>query len=74
MNVKLMLAAISLFITGILTVAVSSIAIECFNKNEGFKNEKKINFNFTVTVLVSSILMVIAAGGSMYLAAQMPNF
>ena len=74
MNVKLLIAAISLFITGILTVAVSSIAIECFNKNEGFKNEKKSNFDFTVTVLVSSIMMVIAGAGSIYLAAQMPNF
>lgn len=74
MNVKLLLAAISLFITGILTVAVSSIAIECFNKNEGFKKEKQSNFDFTVTVLVSSIMMVIAGAGSIYLAAQMPNF
>jgi uncharacterized membrane protein YidH (DUF202 family) len=76
MNYYLLLAALSLLVMGIFAIAASSIGIECYNtkEHEEMKKEKKTNFDFLIVVLVSAILMVITAGISIYLAAQMPNY
>lgn len=61
MNSKIVATAFALLIGGIFSIATSSIAIECYNKpgNEGFKDEKKNNFNFVVINLVSAILLTL---------------
>lgn len=56
-----MLVSIIMLIGGICGIAVSSIATECYDQNQEFKEEKKSNFNFIVVYLVFNIFMVLSA-------------
>ncbi len=58
---------ISLLVVGIFTIATSAIAIECYNKHNDFKTEKKHTFNFIIATLVMGILGVLS--GSMVFAS-----
>lgn len=71
-DVKLLSAAVVLLIGGIFGVAASSIATECFNKNESFKNEKKSNYDFIIVNLVCNIMLILFSFGSIYLAVTSP--
>lgn len=68
MNSQMFLTAISLLLVGIFSIATSSIAIECYNKNETMKNEKKDNYNFIIVNLTFAILMVLVSFASAYFA------
>lgn len=72
MNTQMLLTAISLLLVGIFSIATSSIAIECYNKEEHktFKTEKTDNFNFVIVNLVSAIVMVLVSFASIYFAFQ----
>jgi hypothetical protein len=70
MNTQMFLTAISLLLVGILSIATSSIAIECYNANETMKNTKKDNYNFIIVNLTFAILMVIVSLASAYFAVQ----
>ena len=70
MNTQMFGTAISLLLVGILSIAASSIALECYNKNESMKNEKKDNYNFLIVNLVVAIIMVLVSFASMYLAVK----
>jgi H+/Cl- antiporter ClcA len=59
---------LSLLIVGIFTIATSSIAMECYNKHNDFKTEKKHNFNFIIATLVMGILGILS--GSMIFASR----
>lgn len=61
MNATLFLTGFGMLIIGTLSVATASIAIECYNKNETMKNEKKHNFNFVIATLVSGIVAILSA-------------
>ena len=69
---KMMMTAIAIVVAAIFGIATSSIATECFNKNESFKNEKKDNFNFVVINLVCNIVMLLLGFGCIYMAATSP--
>jgi hypothetical protein len=71
-NMKMMMTAIAIVVAAIFGIATSSIATECFNKNESFKNEKKDNFNFVVINLVCNIVMLLLGFGCIYMAATSP--
>jgi hypothetical protein len=71
-NMRMLSTAIAIVIAAIFGIATSSIATECFNKNESFKNEKKDNFNFVVVNLVCNIIMLLLGFGCIYLAIQSP--
>jgi hypothetical protein len=58
---KKILISLSMIVVGIFTIATSSIAIECYNKNADFKATKKSNFNFVIATLVMGILSVLSA-------------
>jgi uncharacterized membrane protein YfcA len=69
---NLLIFGIALLITGIFTIAQSSIAIEChYAQTEKFKNDKKNNFNFTIVVLVSAILAVLSGVFGIYAGMRM---
>lgn len=68
MNWYLFIAAFSMFVGGILSIASSSIGTQCYNENPQIKEEKPDNFNFLVSNLVSAILLVILGCLSMYFA------
>jgi hypothetical protein len=70
MNAKMLMAALALLLGGIFSIATSSMAIECYNQHEPFKQSKMENFNFLIVNIVSAILLVLTAFVSMYLAAQ----
>lgn len=72
MNIKILGAGIALFILGVLSIATSSITIECYNKHESYKKEKKDNFNFAIATLVSGILAVLSGCVSMAVLARKP--
>lgn len=67
MNAKLMIAASVMFLGGVFSVATSSIAIECYNKNEQTKKEKRTNFDFLVFNLISAIIVIIVASICIYM-------
>lgn len=71
-NMKMMVTALAIVVAAIFGIATSSIATECFNKNESYKNEKKDNFNFVVINLVCNIVMLLLGFGCIYMAATSP--
>lgn len=72
MNAKMLMIACATFISAIFGIAASSIATECFNKNESYKTEKKSNYDFIIFNLVCNIIMVLLGAGCMYLGATSP--
>lgn len=70
MNTQMFFTAISLLVVGILSIATSSIAIECYNKNEQMKTDKKDNYNFIIVNLTFAIVMVIVSFASAYFAIR----
>jgi surface polysaccharide O-acyltransferase-like enzyme len=72
MNNKIIITACVLLSAAVFLVATTSIATECYNQNKGFKDTKKDNFTFLVVTLVSAILMILSAFGSMYLGVKEP--
>jgi hypothetical protein len=72
MNPKIISTACSLLIAGVFLVATTSIATECYNENTSFKDKKKDNFTFLIVTLVVAILMIISAGGSIFLGINSP--
>ena len=72
MNIKMMSTALAIVVAAVFGIATSSIATECFNKNESFKNEKKDNFNFVVVNLVCNIVMLLLGFGCIYISATSP--
>lgn len=68
MNGYLFIAAFSMLLGGIFSIATSSIAVECYNKNESLKKEKQTNFNFVVSNLVCAIILIIVGCISIYFA------
>lgn len=59
MNTYVSSLIVFLLITGIMSVATTSMAIECYNKYSDFKRSKGDNFNFLVVNLISAIFMII---------------
>jgi hypothetical protein len=72
MNAKILMIACATFISAIFGIAASSIATECFNKNESYKTEKKSNYDFIIFNLVCNIIMLLLGAGCMYLGATSP--
>jgi len=70
MNVNLFLVAISGIITAIFAMATSSLATNCFNVNEKYKEENKDSFNYIIVNLVSNILMILISIGSIYMSVK----
>lgn len=68
MNTNLLGMAISGVVAAIFAIATSSIATECYDKNETFKESKKDNYNYIIVNLVSNILMLLVAIFSIYLS------
>jgi hypothetical protein len=72
MNTKMLMIACATFISAIFGIAASSIATECFNKNESFKTEKKSNYDFIIFNLVCNIIMLLLGAGCIYMGATSP--
>jgi hypothetical protein len=68
MEWELLCAGISLLVLGILTIAGSSIATECYNENKAYSEKKTSNYNFLIINLVSAILVVLISFVSIYFA------
>ncbi len=69
MNVKILGAGLALLLLGILSVATSSIALECYNQND---KPKEHNYNFTIATLVSGIVAILSGIVSMGVLARSP--
>ena len=70
MNTQMLLTAISLLLVGILSIATSSIAIECYEKNAQMKTDKKDNYNFIIVNLTAAIIMVFVSFASIYFSIR----
>ncbi len=68
----MLMIACATFISAIFGIAASSIATECFNKNESFKTEKKSNYDFIIFNLVCNIIMLLLGAGCIYMGATSP--
>lgn len=62
--------ASSIFILGILGIAVSSIATECYDKNPTFKTEKKDNYGYVIAMIVINIIVLFLASSSVAMAMK----
>ena len=60
---RFVLIGILIFICGLVTLIISSMGIECYNKNGNFKKTKGGNFSFLVITLIIGILAILASIG-----------
>jgi MFS family permease len=59
MNWLLFFAVFFILFGGIFSIATSSIAIECYNKNEEHKRNNSSNFGFLTINLITAIIIVL---------------
>lgn len=67
---KLIMYACILMSTATFLIAATSIGIQTFNANTGYKNDNKSNFNFLVCLLVCAILSMLMSFGGLYMGAS----
>lgn len=67
---KMILYSCLLMSTATFLIAATSIGIQTFNANTGYKDTKKSNFNFLIFLLVCAILSMLMSFGGMYMGAQ----
>ena len=66
-NTQILSTAIIFLIAGILGIATSSIATECYDKNPAYKDSKRDNYNFVIVNLVCNIFILLLSLYSLYL-------
>jgi flagellar basal body-associated protein FliL len=59
MNWILFFAVLFILLSGVFSIATTSIAIECYNKNEEHKTENPSNFGFLTINLIAAIILVL---------------
>lgn len=69
MNQQLVAFGVFLLVVGVVSIASSSIGINCYNSCPDQKESNKNNFNFLVVNLVLAILLTLASLGFLYLQA-----
>lgn len=69
MNIWSMFYAFFLMIIGIMSVAASSIGLQCYSDKE-----KGTNYNFLIANLVLSLVLILSAFGSMAVAFNVPSY
>jgi surface polysaccharide O-acyltransferase-like enzyme len=60
----------SALIAAVFGIATSAIAIECFDKNQSFKDSKKDNYVFLIVNLVFNIIMTLVSLSFFYSVAM----
>jgi len=73
MNQRLLAFGVFLLVVGIVSIASSSIGINCYNNSPDEKEAKKSNFNFLVLNLVLAIALTFASAGFLYLVVAYPS-
>jgi len=73
MNIKFVSVAVALLGIGIFAIATTSIGMQCYNENEDYSKDKKTNYNFMITTLVSAIVMTIIGAVSIYYGSIAPS-
>jgi hypothetical protein len=73
MNQQLLAFGVFLLVVGVVSIASSSIGINCYNNCSDQKTAHMNNFNFLVLNLVLSILLTLAALGFIYLQVAQPS-
>lgn len=63
-----MLAAISLLSVAAALTALAAISVECYDKHESYKKDKKSNYDYTQYGLYFGVTMIVMAFASMYFA------
>ena len=48
-------------------LATASIGMSCYNNNDAWKNSHPSNHNYLITAIVLPVVMIVAAGISIYL-------
>lgn len=67
-DTKLLTTAIVFLVAGILGVATSSIATECYDKNPTYKESKRDNYAYIIVNLVCNIFLLLLSMYSLYLS------
>lgn len=70
MKVVLILFALFSIITGVLSLAVSSSATNCFNANALYKENNMTTFNYNVAILIIQIVQLILSVGLIVYAVK----
>jgi uncharacterized membrane protein YidH (DUF202 family) len=73
MNQQLLAFGVFLLVVGVVSIASSSIGINCYNNCKDQKEANKNNFNFLVLNLVLAILLTLGAVGFLYLVSVQPG-
>jgi hypothetical protein len=66
-NTQILSTAIIFLIAGILGIATSAIATECYDKNPAYKDSKKDNYNYVIVNLVCNIFLLLLSLYSLYI-------
>jgi len=67
-DTKLITTAMIFLVAGILGVATSSIATDCFDKNPTYKDSKRDNYAYIIVNLVCNIFLLLLSMYSLYLS------
>lgn len=67
---ELLLYSCILMSTATFLIAATSIGIQSYNDNGGYKDGHKNNFNFLVCLLVCAILSMLMSFGGLYMGAS----
>ena len=62
------LMSFAMLVAGIFLIALSSIALECYNKHSEYKDNKKTNFNFIIFNLLCGLAIVLSSFSGFYAA------
>lgn len=68
MNKSLFFAALILLVSGSFTTATASIAVKCFNDNEGYKENNKRNFDYVALNVAIGVITILVGIFTMYRA------
>ena len=67
---KLASLGCTMLIAGVMSIAVSSIGIQCYDENKKTKEKRGHNYKFIIANLILAILMVLLSFGVFYGAAK----
>lgn len=70
MDTNLLSISCLLFIVSVLNTYLSSVSIDCYDKNPEYKKNKDFNYNTIIYVLVSAVLALILSIVGIYMAVK----
>jgi len=72
MDLKMLLAALCLLSVSVSSLASTSIAKDCYNKNSSFASSNPSNNKYLTYMIVMGVIGILASFGAGYMATKVP--